>query len=168
MLFWITNWKQTNSLNVQTHLTVCAECAKVCEDFASILDFCGETPADEILPPNPQALWCRISNIIESEVEAEIKKDKAETEPMPEKKGLFGGSWQLSFSQMAFGSSRNRSDQFAFDDCRNSKLFFAVRTILRQIRRNEVIFQKVLGKIGLVETPQEIARTPHQRKTVGD
>ena len=42
----------TASLNVQTHLTVCAECAAICEDFASLLDFCTETPTNEILPPN--------------------------------------------------------------------------------------------------------------------
>ena len=90
----------TVSLNVQTHLTVCAECALVCEDFASLLDFCTETPSNEILPPNSQALWCRISNIIESDIEAEINKERKE-EPLPQKKGFFGASWNLSFSQVA-------------------------------------------------------------------
>ncbi|MEO6589157.1 MAG: zf-HC2 domain-containing protein [Pyrinomonadaceae bacterium] len=146
----------TDSLNVQTHLTVCAECARVCEDFASILEFCGETPTGEILPPNPQALWCRISNIIESEVEAEIKKDKAENEPAPGKKGLFGGSRQLSFSQM-------------FSAVLGIALISSLLTIvgiqnyssppsddLAASPAERSIFQKLLGKIGLVETPQQM------------
>ena len=86
------------SLDVQTHLAVCAHCAKVCEDFASILEFCGETPRDEVLPPNPKALWCRINNIIESDAQAEIQKEQKKLDlPPPEKKG----SWQFSFSQVA-------------------------------------------------------------------
>ncbi|MGI9054613.1 MAG: zf-HC2 domain-containing protein [Pyrinomonadaceae bacterium] len=143
-----------DSLNVQTHLTVCAECAKVCEDFASILDFCGETPADKLLPPNPQALWCRISNIIESEVQAEIKKDKAETEIVPEKKGRFGRIWQLSFSQMAsaFLGIALVSSLLTIVGIQN---YSAPADDLAENPAERSIFQKVLGKIGLVETPQE-------------
>ncbi len=145
---------QTDSLNVQTHLTICAECAKVCEDFASILEFCSKTPTDEILPPNPQALWCRISNIIESEVEAEIKKDKAETEPVPEKKGLFGGSWQLSFSQMvsAVLGIALISSLLTIVGIQN----YSTPDDITANPAERSIFQKVLGKIGLVETPQEM------------
>ena len=144
-----------DSLNVQTHLTICAECAKVCEDFASILDFCVETPADEILPPNPQALWCRISNIIESEVQAEIKKDKAETEVIAEKKGRFGRMWQLSFSQMvsAFLGIALVSSLLTIVGIQN---YSASADDLVANPAERSIFQKVLGKIGLVETPQEL------------
>ena len=52
------------SFEVQTHLALCAPCAKVCEDFAMIVDFC-ET---EDFLPNSKALWCRINNLIETEV----------------------------------------------------------------------------------------------------
>lgn len=147
--------ESTVSLNVQTHLTVCAECAKVCEDFASILDFCGVTPTEELLPPNSQALWCRISNIIESEVEAEIKKDKAENETVPEKKGLFGGSWQLSFSQMvsAFLGIALISSLLTVVGIQN---YSAPSDDLAANPAERSIFQKVLGKIGLIETPQEM------------
>lgn len=139
-------------LNVQTHLTVCAECASVCEDFSSLLDFCGEVPASEILPPNSQALWCRISNIIESDIQAEIQKDKKE-EPLPPKKGLFGLSWQFSFSQVA-------------SVVLGAAIISSLLTIVGihnystpdEISANPAersVFQRVLGKIGLVETPQQ-------------
>lgn len=141
-----------SSLNVQTHLTVCAECAKVCEDFAAILDFCGETPADELLPPNSQALWCRISNIIESEVQAEIQKDKKE-QPAPEKKGWFGTSRQLSFGQMvsAFLGIAIISSLLTVVGLQN----YSTPEEVAANPAERSIFQKVLGKIGLVETPQE-------------
>lgn len=143
-----------DSLNVQTHLTVCAECAKVCEDFAAILDFCGETPADELLPPNSQALWCRISNIIESEVQAEIKKDQAETPPEPEKKGWLGISWHLSFGQAvsAFLGIALISSLLTIVGIQN----YSAPEDIAANPAERSIFQKVLGKIGLVETPQEI------------
>src|ERR1043166_586392 len=52
---------------LREHLAACEGCARVCEDFATILDNCTkETPSD-LVPPNSQALWCRINNIIESE-----------------------------------------------------------------------------------------------------
>ncbi len=142
------------SLNVQTHLTVCAECAKVCEDFASILEFCGETPADELIPPNSQALWCRISNIIESEVQAEIKKDKAENITEPQKKGWFGSSWQMSFSQMfaAFLGIAVISSLLTIVGIQN----YSTPDDIAANPAERSIFQKVLGKIGLVETPQQI------------
>ena len=57
------------SAAVQTHLALCPECAKLSADFAMILETCGETSTDDILPPNSQALWCRINNIIETEIQ---------------------------------------------------------------------------------------------------
>lgn len=143
-----------SSLNVQTHLTVCAECAKVCEDFSSILEFCGETPADELIPPNSQALWCRISNIIESEVQAEIKKDKAETPFEPEKKGWFGSNLQMSFSQMvaSFLGIAIISSLLTIVGIQN----YSTPDDIAADPAERSIFQKVLGKIGLVETPRQI------------
>ncbi len=142
------------SLNIQTHLTVCAECAKVCEDFSAILEFCGETPADELLPPNSQALWCRISNIIESEVQAEIKKDQAENKPAPEKKGWLGISWHLSFGQVvsAFLGIALISSLLTIVGIQN---YSAPENDFTANPSERSIFQKVLGKIGLVETPQQ-------------
>lgn len=145
--------EMTVSLNVQTHLTVCAECAVVCEDFASLLDFCTETPANEILPPNSQALWCRISNIIEADIQAEIQKEKKE-EPLPEKKGLFGTSWNFSFTQLASAvlGIAIISSLLTVVGIRN----YSTPDEISANPSERSIFQKVLGKVGLVETPQAI------------
>lgn len=146
--------ESADSLNVQMHLKICPECAKVCEDFASILDFCSESPANEILPPNSQALWCRISNIIESEVQAEIQKERKEEIP-PEKKGLFGGGWQLSFSQLVSTvlGIAVISSLLTIVGIQN---YSAPAEDFAVIPAERSIFQKVLGKLGLIETPQQM------------
>lgn len=90
------------SANVQTHLGVCAECAKVCEDFAVLLDVCHfEETVEEIIPPNSHALWCRISNVIETDVKAELKAEEQKKHQEEVKQGWFSKVWQLSFSQVA-------------------------------------------------------------------
>lgn len=142
------------SLNIQTHLGLCAKCAKVCEDFASILDFCHEVPADEVVPPNPKALWCRINNIIETEVQAEITKEKIEPE---KKKGFWKDSWRFSLPQvvsmvlciglvsslLTFVGIRNYT--IPRDDAYSAKTFAELG-----------FADKVLAKIGLIETPQQV------------
>src|SRR6476659_8488798 len=78
---------------VREHLAFCMACAKVCEDFASILDVCRTEDPAEIIPLNSQALWCRINNIIESEIKHEDPKD----EEVPPRARL----WRLTFPQLA-------------------------------------------------------------------
>src|SRR5438552_8147577 len=77
---------------VRTHLAICTDCARVCEDFASILDVCKTEAPAELVPPNSQALWCRINNIIENETKSQPPKG---TEIPP------GRFWRLSFPQLA-------------------------------------------------------------------
>src|SRR5438128_2380257 len=77
---------------VREHLAVCGECAKVCEDLSAILFTCGAEDTAELVPPNSQALWCRISNTIESELQPAALK---QAEPV---KGRF---WKLSLPQLA-------------------------------------------------------------------
>lgn len=87
---------------VRTHLSVCAPCAAVHEDFIGITRVCAEKAEAEIAPPNAQALWCRINNIIESEVKPEIERRQEEKRS---RKSFFaravGASWQMSLTQMA-------------------------------------------------------------------
>lgn len=138
------------SAGIQAHLAVCGDCAKVCADFAAILDVCQPEPQAEVLPPNSQALWCRINNIIESEIQpiqAEVKKE--------EPKRGFARVWQLSFSQVAAGM-----------------LFIGIVSSLLTIvgiknymgpagsetgtdAASQTVFEKFLGKIGLMDTPQQ-------------
>lgn len=153
--------ESTVSLNIQTHLTVCAECAMVCEDFASLLDYCTETPTNEILPPNSQALWCRISNIIEADIQAEIQKEKKE-EPLPEKKGFFGISRQFSFVQAASAvlGVAIISSLLTIVGIRN----YSTPDEISANPSERSLFQKVLGKIGLVETPQQLRERRMQER----
>ncbi|MGH9948738.1 MAG: zf-HC2 domain-containing protein, partial [Pyrinomonadaceae bacterium] len=78
--------------SVADHLAICAECTLLRDDLAEILAQCREGETGEILPPNPDALWRRINNLIESELPAEIP---IRDEP----KGWFARGWNLTFSQ---------------------------------------------------------------------
>ncbi|MCA1622482.1 MAG: zf-HC2 domain-containing protein [Acidobacteria bacterium] len=141
-----------DSMSVQTHLALCAGCAKVCEDFAAILDFC-ET--DDFLPPNPKALWCRINNIIETEVKAEFQLENTEQQV---KKDLFArvfrNPWQFSFSQVAslvLGIALVSSLLTVI----GVKNFYSASGDYATNAAPSV-FEKVLGKFGLVETFQQV------------
>ncbi len=129
--------------NVRMHLAECAECAKVCEDFAMILDFCELDEADYSLPPNSKALWCRINNIIETEIAPENPKTIEPEKPR--------SSWQFSFAQV-------------FASILGIALVSSLLTVVG-IKNYSVgsptanaapsIFDRALGKIGLVETPEQ-------------
>ncbi len=54
---------------------------------------------EDSIPPNSQALWCRINNIIESEIEETRQPDEAVVEE-PQKRGFFSGSLNLSRLQV--------------------------------------------------------------------
>jgi len=136
------------SANMRTHLSICAGCAKVCEDFSVILESCRDTIPSEIIPPNSQALWCRINNLIESEIKPEIV-----AEP---KKGWLARGWNLTFSQagaaviaIALISSlltvvgiRNYFEPTGDD--------FTSRSSASQ-----TTFEKMLSRVGLTDTPQQ-------------
>lgn len=134
---------EPRSANVRAHLALCLACAKVCEDFTSILDVCTtESPAE--LVPNSKAMWCRINNILEHDVK------KGEAEPPPRR------LWQLSFSQLVaavlcigvvsslltVAAIRNYSEPSDAD--------WTTRSTAAQST-----FEKALSKVGLMDTPQQ-------------
>ena len=152
------------SMNVQTHLALCAGCAKVCEDFAAILNFC-ET--DDFLPPNSKALWCRINNLIETEIKPEFQAVKAEPQT---KKNLFAkvfrNPWQFSFSQIAslvLGIALV-SSLLTVIGVKN----FSAASEDYVASAAPSVFEKVLGKFGLVETFQQVRekRIKQQQATI--
>jgi len=136
------------SFEVQMHLALCAECAKVCEDFAMIVDFC-ET--ENSLPPNSKALWCRINNLIENEIKPEIRQKNAEAQI---KKGFFARTWsnrwQLSLSQVVASvlGIALISSLLTVVGIKN----YAAAGDNLAADASATVFEKVLGKIGLVET----------------
>ena len=143
---------EIRAAGIRTHLSVCAECARVCEDFAAILDSCKlEELADEIVPPNPNALWCRISNTIEAEV-----KPEAIAEPEPQRpRGFFGRVWNLSLAQAASGV-------LAIAMVSSLLTVVAVRNYFQptgedltsRSGESQTTFEKILSKVGLTDTPQ--------------
>lgn len=146
--------KTSNSL--QTHLTVCAECAKVCEDFASLLDCCDDSwqiGSEDVPPPNAQALWCRINNVVETEAKTEIAKDAAQTSPNAARNS---SGWRIARGQIAVGVCvvALLSSLLTFLAIRN---YTANRNnIVVVADHNPSIVEKFLGKLGLVETPQQV------------
>lgn len=138
------------SLSVQSHLALCLECAKMCEDVVSILDFCGEVPADEIVPPNSKALWCRINNIIETEARAELAKEKIEPE---KKKSFWRDTWRFSLPQVV-------SFVLCVGLVSSLLTFVGIKNYTAQPDGYQTaqtsLFEKVLGRVGLVETQQQI------------
>jgi hypothetical protein len=139
---------EQDAASMRTHLSICAGCAKLCEDFSVIVASCREATPSDIIPPNSQALWCRINNLIESEV-------KPEPPPEPQK-GWLSRGWNLTFSQagaavlaIAFLSSlltvvgiRNYFEPSGED--------FTSRSAASQ-----TTFEKILSKVGLADTPQQ-------------
>lgn len=138
--------EQQVSSEVQTHLAVCIECAKVCEDFAMILDFCNLEETDYSLPPNSKALWCRINNLIETEIAPQIAQEtKEETK---QKK-----AWQFSFSQV-FASILGIALLSSLLTVIAIKNYSAPQDV--STNASPSIFETALGKIGVIETPQQI------------
>jgi len=144
---------------VRMHLATCDPCAKVCEDLATILDVCSVEPSSEIVPPNSQAMWARISNSLEHEKRQTLL-------PPPPVKGRF---WQFSFGQLAsalaciavvsslltVAAVRNYSEPDTAD--------FTTRSAATQ-----TTVEKFLSKIGLVESPQQARdrRVAEQRAAI--
>ncbi len=131
------------SVSVRTHLTLCMECAKLCEDFAVILDTCQTEPPSEIIPPNSQALWCRISNTIEGDIKPPVAEQPR-------------SGWSFSFLQVgsAVLGVALISSLLTIVGIRNyfepSGEDFTSRSAATQ-----TTFEKILSKVGLADTPYE-------------
>lgn len=129
--------------DVRMHLAECAGCAKVCEDFAMILDFCDLEETAHSLPPNSKALWCRINNLIETEIASEMPQSIKEEKPKR--------SWQFSFGQV-------------FASILGIALVSSLLTVvgIQNYSAGDVsanaapsLFDRAMSKVGLVETPQQ-------------
>jgi len=158
--FLDTDLDEVTSGNIRTHLAVCAECAKVCEDFAIILDFCHLDEFADSLPPNPQALWCRINNVIETEVKAEILEDKTQAQQVQKNSvaRFWSNGWQFSFSQI-FTSILGIaviSSLLTIVGIKNYSNSSEIQTANAVSTAPPTIFERVLGKLGFIETSQQI------------
>jgi tetratricopeptide (TPR) repeat protein len=143
---------EINASNVKAHLALCRECAEICEDFASILGFCGDEINTEIHPPNSQALWCRINNIIETEIKPELVKVN---EPKPGRLSLlWNRTWALSLTQ-AFSAVLGVAVISSLLTVIGIKNFVLNgETTAEGQATSPSVFEKVLGQVGVLETPE--------------
>ncbi len=148
------------SVSIQTHLGLCIECAKICEDFAVILDSCREDVAASPPPPNSQALWCRIHNIIESELPKEGPS-------IEQPKGFFARGF--TFRQLASAAVGIAliSSLLTIVGARN---YFEPTgdDFTSRSAASETTFEKVLSRVGLIESPEQarLKRTREQQAAI--
>ena len=135
---------EQRAAEVATHIAVCETCARYCEEMSSILDVCTSEAPSQLVPPNSKALWCRINNIIESE-------QKAAPPTVEQPKGRWRFSfWQVSAAVMGVALISS------------VLTVVAIRSYVKPAAGDlttrssaQTLFDKALGKIGLVETPQQ-------------
>ena len=84
---------------LDTHLTECLDCYSVRQDLASIVDFCRTQRGHYEAPPNEQALWLRIRNVIEAERPGAVPANSKQRPSLLDR--LMGRSWELSLPQLA-------------------------------------------------------------------
>lgn len=89
---------QRDEFNLNTHLKECLDCDSVRQDLASMVGFCRTQRGQYEAPPNTEALWLRIRNVIEAELPSRV----AAAEPQRSFfSRLMGRSWELSLPQLA-------------------------------------------------------------------
>jgi hypothetical protein len=132
---------------VREHLALCAPCAKICEELAALLDLCKSGNVDEIVPPNPDALWCRIHNIIESEVKPELPPVE------PQKPRRF---WRFTLPQLASAvlCIAIVSSLLTIIGIKN---YLAPRSddFTSRSSESQTILEKFMARLGLIDTPQK-------------
>lgn len=144
---------EQDSTTVREHLNDCEPCAQLCQDFSLLLSSCSfeeSLTLEDSNPPNPEALWCRINNIIETEA----KPAKAAPEAP---RGRFSGVWELSFSQVAsavagiavISSLLTFVAISNYNEPTDADVTTAAETALPSY------FTIAMSKIGLAETPLE-------------
>jgi hypothetical protein len=83
------------------HLEECLSCADVRNDLQSIVAFCRSHRGEYSAPPNADALWLRIRNVIEAETP--LPGNAAPVGPPARNfwSGWLSRSWELSMPQLA-------------------------------------------------------------------
>lgn len=91
---------QRDEFTLNTHLNDCLDCDSVRQDLTSILTFCQTHRGEYEAPPNEQALWLRIRNVIEAENGHHVMAQTDSLRPSLFKR-LMGQTWELSLPQLA-------------------------------------------------------------------
>jgi hypothetical protein len=88
-----------DELSLNTHLGECLDCEGVRQDLSSIVGFCRSHRGEYEAPPNPQALWLRIRNVVEAETMTTSAGSTVRRKSFFGE--LMGRSWELSLPQLA-------------------------------------------------------------------
>ncbi|HEY2964204.1 MAG TPA: hypothetical protein VGJ37_17410 [Pyrinomonadaceae bacterium] len=91
---------QRDEFTLNTHLKLCLDCDSVRQDLASIVTFCQMHRGEYEAPPNEQALWLRIRNVIEAENGGRVATHTVSRRPSFLSR-LLGHTWELSLPQLA-------------------------------------------------------------------
>lgn len=84
---------------IEAHLQECVNCFGAHCELNAILNFCETHRGEYDSPPNPQALWLRISNLIESENQLSINS-LSEGKQQSFWSRLSNRTWQMSLPQL--------------------------------------------------------------------
>jgi hypothetical protein len=85
---------------LNSHLEECLGCADVRNDLQAIVGFCRTQRGQYTAPPNTQALWQRIRNVVEAEARPQVGVPAAPAR-RPARTSWIGRTWELSFPQLA-------------------------------------------------------------------
>jgi hypothetical protein len=89
---------QRDEFTLNTHLKECLDCESVRQDLESIVGFCRTQRGHYEAPPNEQALWLRIRNVVEAENPSRTIKNDERRSFLDR---LMGRTWELSLPQLA-------------------------------------------------------------------
>ena len=141
---------------MKAHLMLCRSCEEVYEDFSKILGLCNLEITEEIPPPNEQALWCRINNIIECEIKPETTQEvKPQEIHQNWVSRMWNRNWSLSFTQVASAVMGIAliSSLLTIVGIRN---LMPIDNLTADVSNQTTFFDRVLSKVGLAETTQQV------------
>ena len=132
---------------VREHLAECAVCAKICEDLSEIVDICKAGDPEEIVPPNSKAMWCRINNILESEIKPE---------PLPQIEDTRRRIWRFSLPQLAAAvlTIALVSSLLTVVAIRNY-LSPGADDFTTRSAESQTMLERLMAKVGLADSPQK-------------
>jgi hypothetical protein len=146
-LFLDDELDERQAADVSTHLGSCADCQLFFEEFTAIIEASADVSGSstDLLPPNSQALWRRINNIIETE--AKVPRE------LESPKGRF---FHLSMPQLAAAlvCIALISSLITVVAIRNYNEPSESNLTLRS-EATQTTFEKVLSRVGLIDTPQQ-------------
>ena len=90
-----------DELKLNVHLQECLDCVDVRSDLESIVAFCRTHRGEYSAPPNEQALWLRIRNVIEAENQSRAAKPSVQPQHGKSWRDWFARSWEVSLPQLA-------------------------------------------------------------------